>query len=197
MSLWRALLTFSAFEVKCVRHFHLLCNTSTASFLFFLTASIRSHFFWKKHCPISSFICTEVNFQQRVSCQNGIFLTGPHTWLLPFVIVSRPSVDKEEDGRGRGPTGVAGCGWLTCETISSDSQRSNSSLTSLSVCSLWVSESRPRRSSWQKKTKQNCIYSTNNRATTLFTFLLKPNHSVTARLIFIVVVVEDAGSRVY
>ena len=79
------------------------------------------------------------------------WMSCPHTWLLPFVIASRPSVDMDEDGRGRVPTGVVGCGWLTCEPISSDSHRSSSSLTSLSICSLWVSVSRPRRSSWKHK----------------------------------------------
>ncbi|TNN89464.1 hypothetical protein EYF80_000067 [Liparis tanakae] len=70
-----------------------------------------------------------------------VFVPGPrpHTWLLPLVLVSRPSVDREEGGRGRGPTGVAACEWLTCETTSTDSQRSSSSLTSLSISSLWTS----------------------------------------------------------
>lgn len=103
--------------------------------------------------PLQLLISLQGNFKWRVSCQSEISFIGPsppHTWLLPFV--SRPSVDKEEDGRGLGPIGVAGCGWLTCEAISSDSQRSSSSLTSLSICSLWASVSRPTRSSWQTKT---------------------------------------------
>lgn len=125
---------YLSFDLASIRYLILLCKIWPMGYLY------RSKF------QIG-------NFGARIKYS----LPQSHTWPLPFVIVSRPSVDKEEDGRGRGPTGVAGCGWLTCEAISSDSQRSSSSLTSLSICSLWASVSRPRRSSWQTKTDK-CKY---------------------------------------
>lgn len=86
---------------------------------------------------------------------------GLHTWAPPVATASGPSEDRDEEGRGLSPTGVAGWGWPTCDGMSSDSQRSSSSLISRSIWSRWPSGSRPRRSSWKKETKhesRNVVY---------------------------------------
>lgn len=57
-------------------------------------------------CPLQFLFFNWINFTNFI---------GLHTCPLPVVLVS-PSVDREEAGRGRGPTGVAGCWWLTCQT---------------------------------------------------------------------------------
>jgi len=55
-----------------------------------------------KNCPASGVPCA--------AAHGGVFfgVPGLYIWALPFVLMSKPSVDKEEGGRGRGPTGVAG-----------------------------------------------------------------------------------------
>lgn len=112
---------------------------------------------WKNFVRFSYMLNINVCWKKVFTCETSalqLFLVDHfswclHTWVPPLALVSRPSVDREEGGRGRGPMGVAGWGWLTCEATSSVSQRSSSSFTSLSICSLWVSASRPKRSSCQ------------------------------------------------
>lgn len=81
--------------------------------------------------------------------------SSTYTWMLlpPFPAPASMPSDWEEDGREvleRGwpfsPRGVPSR-WLIWEAVSSDSQRSSSSRTSRSICSLWMSLSRPSLSS--------------------------------------------------
>lgn len=88
--------------------------------------------------------------------------SSSYTWMLfpPFPAPASTPSDWEEEGRElleRGcpfsPRGVPSR-WLIWEAVSSDSQRSSSSRTSRSICSRWISLSRPSLSSWTREKTQ-------------------------------------------
>lgn len=115
---------------------------------------------------VSSYTPLELSFSGLIrmeTVESGVcwLNTGPklpsqsYTWMLFPPFPPPPSIpsDCEEDGREfleRGwpfsPRGVPKR-WLIWDAVSSDSQRSNSSRTSRSICSRWISLSRPSLSS--------------------------------------------------